>query len=127
MCGRYPAALMPGPHCCVAMESREIVAHGATVGHVKTSSSSSGRSDRKEHSASPHRDSYYLVVAYYASDSLPPPNGGRAGVRGQYLKIKYILTKAPSSMPGCARIRRTRFCSSIEATARRGPSRGAEK
>jgi hypothetical protein len=31
-----------------------------------------------------------LVVAYYASDSLSPPNGERVGVRGKYLKIKAI-------------------------------------
>jgi hypothetical protein len=31
-----------------------------------------------------------LVVACFTSDSLPPPNGGRVGVRGKYLKIKSI-------------------------------------
>jgi hypothetical protein len=58
MCGHCSVALMPGPHCCVAMESRPMVAHGATVGHVKTNNSSSGRNDRKEHLACPHRDSH---------------------------------------------------------------------
>ena len=39
-----------------------------------------------------------LVVAYYVSDSLSPPNGERVGVRGKYLKIKHLLTLTCSSI-----------------------------
>jgi hypothetical protein len=37
------------------------------------------------------------VVAFFESDSLSPPNGERAGVRGQYLKNKHLLTPTLSS------------------------------
>jgi len=37
------------------------------------------------------------VVTQFASDSLSPPNGERAGVRGKYLKIKHLLTPEPPS------------------------------
>ena len=36
------------------------------------------------------------VVVSFESDSLSPPNGERAGVRGKYLKIKHPLTPALS-------------------------------
>jgi hypothetical protein len=39
-----------------------------------------------------------LVVAHFTSDSLSPPNGERAGVRGQYWKIEGLLTPALSSI-----------------------------
>jgi hypothetical protein len=50
------------------------------------------------------------TVAQFASDSLSPPNGERAGVRGKHLKIKRILTPAFSCIgngeegekPNCA-------------------------
>jgi hypothetical protein len=57
---------------------------------------SSGRAElplcpNKKHGELASSSDPIMTEAHYASDSLSPPNGERAGVRGQYLKINRLL------------------------------------